>query len=155
VEARTDGAVQGIKKVGDEAAKTDKSVKGSQSTLDKFGKGMTVAGAGMVAFGATALVGLGALAKKSEEAHLSSVKLQTSLANNPRLAGTSAKSFEDLATSIQHKTAADGDDITAGIAVLAQGKLQAGQIRELTPLVVDLARAKGMDEVAAFTLASK
>lgn len=152
VDADVHGAVSGVQKVG---AATEKELGKSSKTIDAWGRGFSKAGVGMLALGGAGIVALGAMAKRSEEANLATVKLQNSLSANPRLAGTSAKSFIDLAQSIQAKTAADGDDIVAGEAVLAQGKLQARQIRELTPLVVDLARKKGIDEVTAFTLASK
>jgi hypothetical protein len=152
IDADTRGAVRGIEQVG---AATDKSLGKSQRTIEKWGRGLTVAGASMVALGGAALFGLGKAAMASEEAELGFRKLQNSIANNPRLAAESAVAFRDLAESIQDKTAADADAIVAGQAVLAQRKLDAAQIKELTPLIVDLARKKGIDEVAAFTLASK
>jgi hypothetical protein len=152
ITADSGAAVAGIQKVGNE---TQKTLTKSESSLASFGKGLSKVGVGMIGVGAVLLAGLGKAAKASEEANLSTVKLQNSLSANPRLAGTSAKGFIDLAQAIQGKTAADGDDIVAGEAVLAQGRLSAKQIKELTPLVVDLARKKGLDEVQAFTLASK
>lgn len=145
----------GVHKVEEFGQAADKNFKKSQSSLDKWGSGLTKVGAGMIGFGAASLFGLGKMAMASEEADKATLKLQNSLRQNPRLAGENVKTYTDLATAIQSKTAADADDITAGIAVLAQGKLNARQMKELIPLVVDLARKKGMDETAAFTLASK
>ena len=146
---------KGVREIEKSGAAVKKNFKESQSSLDKWGAGLTKAGAGMVGFGGAALFGLSKLAHASEEANKPVLKLQNSLKNNPRLAGENAKTYTDLATAIQGKTAADADDITGGIAVLAQGKLNARQMKELIPLTVDFARKKGIDETAAFTLASK
>ena len=152
ITADTGGAVRNITAVG---AATDNHLGKSQKTIDKWGKGLTTAGAGMVAFGAAALFGLGKAALASEDAELGFRKLQNSIANNPKLSAASAEGFRKQADAIQDVTAADADAIVAGQAVLAQRKLDANQIKELTPLIVDLARKKGIDEVTAFTLASK
>ena len=146
------GAVKGFEQVGRAA---EKNLGKTTSKLDSMGRSFTTAGVGMVATGAVVAGGLFKMAQASEEAKLSVVKLENSLANNAGLAGSTADEFIELAQAIQGKTAADGDSIVAGVAVLAQGKVNAAQIKELTPLVVDLARKKGIDEVAAFTLASK
>jgi hypothetical protein len=55
------------------------------------------------------------------------------------------KSFSLLAASIEHKTAADDESVLSGIATLANFKLNAKQLRELIPLVVDYARRSGKD----------
>ena len=146
------GALKGFDDVGKAA---NKNIGKTTSKLDSMGRSFTTAGVGMVATGAVVAGGLFKMAQASEEAKLSVVKLENSLANNAGLAGSTADEFIELAQAIQGKTAADGDSIVAGVAVLAQGKVNAAQIKELTPLVVDLARKKGIDEVAAFTLASK
>lgn len=146
------GAVKGFEQVGRAA---EKNLGKSTQKIDMLGKSFTTAGVGMIATGAVLAGGLFKMAQASEEAQLSVRKLENSLANNSGLAGATADQFVALSQAIQGKTAADGDNIVAGIAVLAQGKANAAQIKELTPLVVDLARKKGIDEVAAFTLASK
>lgn len=146
------GAVKGFEQVGRAA---EKNLGKSTQKIDMLGKSFTTAGVGMIATGAVLAGGLFKMAQASEEAQLSVTKLENSLANNSGLAGATADEFVALSQAIQGKTAADGDNIVAGIAVLAQGKANAAQIKELTPLVVDLARKKGIDEVSAFTLASK
>ena len=146
------GAVKGFEQVGRAA---EKNLGKSTQKIDMLGKSFTTAGVGMIATGAVLAGGLFRMAQASEEAQLSVTKLENSLANNSGLAGATADEFVALSQAIQGKTAADGDNIVAGIAVLAQGKANAAQIKELTPLVVDLARKKGIDEVSAFTLASK
>lgn len=150
IQSDVKGAVAGLNNVG---KAVDRNL--APSKLDKFGGALSKAGTGMVGFGVAALVGLGKAAQASEEAQIAVVKLQNSLANNPRLAGESAQSFIDLADAIQDKTAADADSIVAGLAVITQSKLQADQIRTLTPLIVDFARKKGIDEVTAFQTATK
>ena len=142
VEADTKGAVQSIDNVGKAA---DKSLGKSKNNLDKLGSGLTKAGAGLIGFGAVALAGLGGLAKMSEEANLSAVKLQNTLDNMPKLAGENAKQFTDLATKLQSVTAADADAIVEGEALLGTFNLTAQQIKGITPLVVDYARKFGID----------
>ena len=63
----------------------------------------------------------------------------------PRLAGENSKSFIDLAQSIQDKTAADADQIVEAEALLGTFRLTGDEIRQITPLVVDLSRKFGID----------
>ena len=146
------GAVKGFEQVG---AAAEKNLGKSTQKLDMLGKSFKTAGVGMIATGAVLAGGLFKTAMASEEAGLNVRKLENSLSNNSGLAGATADEFVALSQAIQGKTAADADNIVGGIAVLAQGKASASQIKELTPLVVDLARKKGIDEVSAFTMASK
>ena len=139
-------AVKGFEKVGDAA---ERELGKTERRLDRTGQRMTSAGAGMVTFGAAALFGLGQAAKAAEEAHRSEVLLQNTLRNSPTLAGESTEAYQELAASIQDKTAADGDEIVAGMATLGMYRVTADELKGLTPLVVDLARKKGIDLVAA------
>jgi len=141
ITADSGGAVRGINAVG---AATDKSLGRSQKSIDKWSKGLTTAGAGMVALGAGALFGLGKAAMASEEANLATLKLENTLANMPRLAGENSKSFIDLAQSIQSKTAADADQIVEAEALLGTFQLTGDEIRKITPLVVDYSRKFGV-----------
>jgi hypothetical protein len=142
VDADTRGAVQGVEKLG---AAADRELSRSEKSLDKWGHRLTSLGTGMIAFGGAALVGLGALARESEEANLATVKLQNTIDKMPKLAGQNIGQFTDLATSIQKVTAADADAIVAGEAMLGTFNLTAQQIRGITPLVVDYARKFGID----------
>jgi hypothetical protein len=142
VDMDTKGAVSNVEKLGTSA---EKSAKKGEQGLDKWGKKMTSAGAGMVAFGAVALAGLGAAAMASEEAQLSVLKLENTLKNAPKLAGESSKQFIDLAESIQDVTAADADQIVEAEAMLGTFSLTAKEIKGITPLVVDYARKFGVD----------
>lgn len=146
------GAVQGLSNVGNAA---EKELGKTENRLDRVGKSMSKTG--VVMLGAGAVIG-GALVKAalaSERAEASTRKLQNSINNSAQLAGHSADEFTDLAAAIQKKTAADADDIVAGQAILAQFKLEADEIKTLTPLVVDLARKKGIDLTAASTAVAK
>lgn len=142
IDADVKGAVQGIEKLGKTA---DRELSKSEKSLDKWGNTLTKTGAGMIAFGGAALVGLGALARESEQANLSQVKLQNTIDNMPRLAGQSSKQFTDLADSIQDVTAADADAIVEAEALLGTFNQTADQIKGITPLVVDYARKFGID----------
>lgn len=140
------GAIRGFNDLGRAA---DRNLSKTDQRLDLLGSRFQKAGAGAAAFGALAIVGLGKAAKASEDAHLSVVKLENSLRGNRLLAGETAQSFIDLAQAIQSKTAADGDAIVAGQAMLATFRVTGDQIRGLTPLVVDYSRKFGVDMVAA------
>src|SRR5262245_34008358 len=142
VDADTRGAIQGIEKLG---ATADRELGKSEKSLDKWGNRLTSLGTGMIAFGGAALVGLGGLAKASEEAKLAQVKMQNTIDNMPKLAGASASEFTDLAESIQKVTAADADAIVEAEALLGTFNLTAQEIKGITPLVVDYARKFGID----------
>jgi hypothetical protein len=142
VTADVDAAVRGVEKLG---TTTARELSRSEKNLDKWGNRLTTLGTGMVAFGAAAVVGLGALARESEEANLSQVKLQNTINNMPKLAGATAKEFTDLADSIQDVTAADADAIVEAEALLGTFNLTAQEIKNITPLVVDYARKFGVD----------
>jgi hypothetical protein len=152
IDADTRGAVQGLEKLG---ATADRELSKSEQRLDKWGNRLTTLGTGMMAFGAAAVVGLGALARESEEANLSQVKLQNTIDNMPKLAGATASEFTDLANSIQDVTAADADQIVAAEAMLGTFNLTAREIKSITPLVVDYARKFGVDMVSAATQVGK
>lgn len=152
VEADTRGAVTNVEKLGKAA---ERETSKSKTNFDKWGNGLTKVGTGMVAFGAVALAGLGAAAGAAEEAHVSELKLENTLANMPKLAGENKKQFIDLADAIQDKTAADGDAIIAGEAMLGTFSTTADQIKGLMPLVVDYARKFGLDIPQAAMMVGK
>lgn len=146
IEADGRGAVRELKHVGDTA----------QRELDRAGKhtrdwGSTFVRTGALVAGGAAIMGVGLFkaAMAHEEAHLAELKLQNSLKNNPRLAGASTESFLRLAQSIQSVTAADGDEVVAGMAMLGTFRVTEDELRRITPLVVDYARKFGVDLVSA------
>jgi hypothetical protein len=140
------GAISGFEKVGKSA---DRNLSKATQQTDRMGQAFQKVGVGMAATGGLLAVGLFKAAQASEEANLAVVKLENSLKNNPRLVGETSDAFIELADSIQDKTAADGDAIVAGQAMLATFRVTGDQIRELTPLVVDYARKFGTDLVSA------
>lgn len=146
IDADTSGAVRGIERVGQVS---DRELSRSKENIDKWGHSLTNVGATMIGVGGAALFGLGKAAMASEDAQLSVVKLQNTLANMPALAGENSKQFTDLAASIQDYSAADGDAIVEAEALLGTFNLTADQIKSITPLVVDLSRKFGLDMSSA------
>lgn len=125
-----------------ELGRADKSVDNTGRKLQGFG-------VGAVAFAGVALKGLGDFAHAAEESEQVTIKLETAVENNASTAGDSIKPYQDLATAIEHKTAADDEDVALGESVLAQLGLTKDRITELTPLMVDYARNKGIDMATA------
>lgn len=145
-------AIRGFQQIGDSA---EKNLGKADKRIDKFSSTATKVGAGMLAFSGVAGGALLAFAKASEEANRSHLELENTLSNAPQLAGATAGEFEKLATSIQNKTAADGDAIVSGIAVLGQFGLTARQLQTLTPLLVDYSRRTGKDMVTSAQVLGK
>lgn len=145
-------AISGLNKIGKAA---DRNLAKTINQTDAMGKKFQKVGVGMAATGGLLTLGLFKAAEASERANLSLVKLENSLANNPRTAGEASKAYVELADSIQSKTAAENDSIVAGEAVLAQFALTGDQIKELTPLVVDYARKTGTDVPSAAATVGK
>ena len=143
---------QGLTEIGETAEKQLSKV---DTKAANVGKTMSKVGVGMIGVGA--VIG-GALFKASEaagKAELAQLKLENSVKNSSKVAKGSAEEFEALAKSIQSKTAASRIDIIAGEAQLVQMGADTQQVKTLTPLIVDLARKKGMDLVAANTAVGK
>lgn len=116
----------------------------AESSAQRWGATLTSAGVAMTAFGAVALVGLGAAARAAEEEDLQIARLNNTIANSPALAGASADAFLDQAAALQDVTTF-ADDATIGVqSLLGQFGLTQDQILELTPLVLDLASKLGI-----------
>lgn len=96
----------------------------------------------IVAFGKNSVQAFG-------ESETALASLQTTLANNPKLAGESTKAYEDLAKAIQSKTRADDESVISGAAALGNFDLTGKQIRDVLPLVVDYAQKTGQDVPSA------
>jgi hypothetical protein len=146
VQADAQGAIKELNAVGKaaerELGKAEKGAKNWGATFQKAGVGM---------IGAATVMG-GALfkaAQASEEANKSTLLLRNTISNMPKLAGANEEAFTDLATAIQAKTAADGDAIVSGMAMLGTFNLTAKEIQGVTPLVVDYARKFGVDMTQA------
>ena len=147
VTADTKGAVAGLEAVGTTA---ERELTKAQTKLDATGRNLTRLGVGSIAAGAVIGAGLYKAAQAYDEANKASLQLENTIRNQPALAGANAKALEGLAQSIQHKTAADGDEIVAGMAKLGMYGANEAALRQLTPLVVDYARKTGKDMVSAF-----
>lgn len=148
IDANADKAIRTFEKVGTTA---EKELGKADARIDKFGVNATRIGAGMLAFSGVAAGALLSFANAAEDANQSQLDLQNTLANAPRLAGETAEKFNDLAKALQSKTAADGDAIVSGIAVLGNFGLTAKEIERLTPLLVDYAQFTGKDMSTAAT----
>ena len=142
ISADAGGAIREIKKVGEAA---DKDLGKATDKIDKLGNRLTYGGAAAMGFAAMAGGALYSFAQAAAEAQQAELKLQNSMQNSPVLANTNIEVFKKLATSIQGKTAADGDMILSSMSVLAQFRLTESQIKTVTPLVVDFARKMGVD----------
>lgn len=142
ITANPESAVKGFEKVGKAA---EKNLGKAESSSKKFGLQLTKVGAGMAAVGGVALVGLGKLAEESEKSTLANLKLENSLKNSPNIANKSTKAYEDLADAIQSHTSVANEDVVSGEAVLVQLGLTAAQVKQVTPLVTDLAVKFGKD----------
>lgn len=142
VTADTKGAVREMDRLGSEA---DKSLKRTDRLTRDWGATLTRVGVGMVGFATVVGAGLGKAAMAADEAAQAQLRLDNTMANNPKLAGASRQAFEDLAKAMAKKTVVDDDAVISMEAVLGQFGLTQEQILQLTPLVVDLSRKMGID----------
>lgn len=126
-------------------ADVDADLEKFSTRTDRAAEHMKSFGVGSIAVGGAVVGALGGLAKASEDANRKQVLLRNTIANSTNLVGANVDAFNDLATAIQRKTAADGDDIVGAQAMLGQFKLTEQQILSITPLVVDLSRKMGID----------
>lgn len=92
IDADTRGAVRGI---SDVAKATDKLSK-SEKQIDRWGRGLTTAGAGAVAFGSAALVGLGMAAKSAAD-------LEQAVGGTEAVFGSAGKVIDDYAGNAADK----------------------------------------------------
>ena len=126
-------------------AKVQKGFKKTSKNLKKVGKSMTLGlTLPMAAFGAASIKAFDTQAKAE-------AKLLTALKNNK-------KAFSELKTQAQElqKITLFGDEETmAAQSMLAAMGLEADAIKKLTPLVQDMATAKGMNLSAAADLVAK
>lgn len=146
IDADGRGAIREIEKVGDTAERELSRAGGASSNLSA-----SFMRAGALTVGASVAMGVGLYkaAQAFDEANAAQLRLENSLKNNPRLAGESITAYQKLANTIQQKTAADGDQVIAGMAMLGTFQVTGQQLRTLTPLVVDYARKFGVDLVDA------
>jgi hypothetical protein len=152
-------ASEALGKVGDHAKTTGDKIKkeiGGSSTEagGHLGKIKDIAAgvftADMAKEAGKAIVDFG---KGSIEAYrdaaASQRKLDDAFERFPALAGANADGLRSLNDALQSKTGADADDLAAGQATLAQYGLNADQLQQMTPLLVDYATKTGKDVASA------
>lgn len=125
--------------------KSERELGAIEGGLDRTGKRMQVAGIGALAFGGALAVGLGVAARSYGEAQKQDLKLSNSIENSTKVSKSAKGAFEQQADALHKVTAADDDAIKGAQALLVQMGLTEQQVLRLTPLVVDLARKKGVD----------
>ncbi len=122
------------------------SLAGTEKRLQQFrlaaGVALGLAGAAVIKFGADSV-----RAYREHEVALN--RLQTALNDAPQIIDKSTKAYEDQATALQDLTGFQDEEVLAADTVLTRFGLQADQLRELTPLILDYARATGVDVAQA------
>lgn len=146
IDANAKGAIRELEKVG---RTSEKELGKATTSVDKWGRRLTIAGTGAVAFAGIAGAGLYKFAKAASDSDLAQAKLDNTLKNSPKLAGASRQAFLDLASAIQKHTVVDDEAVVSSEALLGQFGLTQRQILQLTPLIVDLSRKQGIDLDAA------
>ena len=152
IDADAKGALREFDKAGAAADRLDSKLeKGSAKTAARLASiGSKTALGGVAIIG-----GLAALAKASDDAEIQQTKLQNSIKNSDNAFKDGGKGLTDLAQGLQKVTAADGDAITGAESLLVQFGLTEDQVKQITPLVVDLSRKMGIDLDQAAKIAGK
>lgn len=142
IDANASGAIRELKRVGDTSEAQFAKAKTSQ---EKWSHGLIVGGAAAVGFAAVVGKGLFSAAKAYGESERASLKLENTMAHQPKLAGASTDAFDKLAHQIDQTTRVTHVQVTASEALLGQFGLTQDQILKLTPLIVDLSVKMGID----------
>lgn len=145
-------AVKEFEKVGNAA---ERELGKAENKADKFGSQLTSVGTKMIGVGAVLVAGFAHSAQAAEEANLSHLKLDNTLANSPQLAGANKQAFLDQATALQKVTKADDEAVISIQSLLGQFGLTQSGITEMTPLVLDLAQKMGIDLDTAAKMVGK
>lgn len=114
----------------------------TEERLSKFGTAALGAGVAVAA-------GLAYAVTQFVEADVASQKLNNSAKNSAASAKINASALREVAQATQSKTAADGDALVAGQAMLVQFGATQEQTVALTPLIADLSRKMGVDTESA------
>jgi hypothetical protein len=138
----TDNASKVFDKVGKEIDKTTTKTDRLRQASQLLG------GAAIVGFAASSI-------KAYADAEQSQMKLQEAYRKFPKIADVSIQSFQELNQALQDKAGADADDLAAGEAKLAMFNLTGTQIKQLIPLVNDLAINQGIGLTDASELVGK
>lgn len=152
IDADAKGAIRELDKAGTAADKLDSKLKNG---AEKTSARLTSIGTKAAIGGAAVIGGLYKLAEASDEAEKQQLKLENSIKNSDRAFSNGGKSLTDLAQSLQKVTAADGDAIVGAESLLVQFGLTEDQVKQITPLVVDLSRKLGIDLDAAAKMVGK
>ena len=150
IDGDAQGAIREFKKVGDTAERElDRADIASRNTA----RNLQAIGTAGIAGSSALLVGLGALAKVSDEADIQTKKLENSIKGSSSTFQDNGGELVKLAENLQQVTAADADAIVGAESLLVQFGLTEDQVKALTPLVVDLSRKLGIDlDTAAKTV---
>ena len=116
---------------------------------DKTDERLSSFGTNALAAGAAIAAGLAFAVTEFVEADKASQKLDNSARNAASSAKINAAALRDVAQATQSKTAADGDSLIAGQAMLVQFGATQDQTVALTPLLADLSRKMGVDTETA------
>lgn len=133
--------------------KFNRDVANSEKKSAGFGKALSGIGAA-VSVGAVAAFGTSAV-KAYGDALQSQQLLMDAFAKQPQLMGYNVEALMAYNKELSTKIAYDDDEINKAQANLALFKLTGDQIKNLTPLVADLARRKGVDLATAATSVGK
>lgn len=114
----------------------------TEERLSKFGTAALGAGTAIAA-------GLAFAVTQFVEADQASQKLDNSAKNSAASAKINATALREVAQATQAKTAADGDALVAGQAMLVQFGATQDETVQLTPLLADLSRKLGIDTETA------
>ena len=152
IDADAKGAVREFDKAGAAADKLDAKL---ESGAAKTSAKLTSIGTKAAIGGTIVLGGLFKLAQASEEAEIQQVKLDNSIKNSDNSFKNGGKALRDLADDLQKVTAADGDAIVGAESLLVQFGLTEEQVKNITPLVVDLSRKLGIDLDTAAKMVGK
>ena len=117
----------------------------STKTEERLGKFGTAA----IGAGIAVAAGLAYAVTQFVEADVATQKLNNSAKNSSASAKINATALREVAQATQSKTAADGDALVAGQAMLVQFGATQSQTEQLTPLLADLSRKMGVDTETA------
>lgn len=142
IDANGTAAVNEFHKVGVAA---EKDLGGAEAGAARLGGSMQKAGGIAVVGGALILGAMGKTAQAYEQAEEASLKLENSVQNNAKTAGSSVEPYKKMAKAIEDTTAMSHVSAEAAAGQLVQMKLTEGQISTLLPLVADYAQKTGQD----------
>jgi hypothetical protein len=130
--------------------KADAELHGFQASGSSALAGFGKAAAGVFAAITAAAIGFGAYSIKAYEEHQAAlVKLESTFRNVPTLVGANVKAFEAQAVALSKLTGFTDTEILAADAALGRFNLTAAQLHSVIPLVLDYARATGVDATTA------